>query len=135
MSLPSIKNVAPGLKVRFQSKRADDITNYVGTLLFVGNYAAIRMFTDPSAYNAVVRQSDPTVSSDPTTLTYFLLQIDNNAETPTQVPFADEWIASGTLFEVSTGNKIRIEVDDPYNNPQDIISLLASRKYACKIIS
>jgi len=135
MTISSIKDVDEGAMISFRSKNANDTNLWVGTLESVGTYRSIRAYMNPASYNEAVRQVDATVSSDVTTLTYFLITVDNDATEPTMQVFADEWIEAGSLTVVNPGNKVTIVVDDPNNNPQAILSLLASGGYASKITS
>ena len=135
MSLTSIKQATEGSIVSFRSKNPNDLVVWQGTLESIGTYRSIRSYTNPASYNEAVRQSDPTVSSDITDLTYFLITVDNQAEQPTMMVFADEWITPGSLNNGSLGNQIIVRIDDPLNNPQTILSILANAGYACKIIT
>ena len=135
MAETSIKNVAEGSVVSFRSKNPNDTVIWQGTLESIGTYRSIRGYTNPTSYNEAVRQNDPTVPSDITSLTYFLITVDNNAELPIMQVFADEWITPGSLNKVSLGTQVTLQVEDPLNHPQTILSLLASAGYACKIIS
>jgi hypothetical protein len=134
MSLVSIKQIIEGSVVSFRSKNASDPTIYQGTLESIGTYRSIRSHRDPRSYNEAVRQSDPLVPSDITALTYFLITVDNASEKELMVAFADEWIAPGSLNQVSLGSQITVLIEDPKNNPQSILSLLASAGYGAKII-
>ena len=135
MTALSIKDVTPGATIAFRSKRADDLVNWQGTLLGVMIYQAILPYGNPAPYNAAVRQADSSVSSDLTTLTYFLIKVDNDAVVPTTELFADEWIEPGSLIVTTLGNQVTILVQDPENNPQKILSLLASGGYASTVVS
>lgn len=130
-----IKDIEPGAMITFRSKRADDTVVWRGTLEARGGYRFARGYGDPAAYNAAVRQVDNTVPSDPTALTYFVITVDNDATTPTQMVFAEEWIISGSLTVLLPGNKVTIQVDDPAGNTNAIIALLASAGYSTRIIS
>lgn len=129
-----VKDIDSGSTITFRSKKPNDTVAWVGTLESVGTYKSIRAYLNPAAYNEAVRQVDPSVPSDVTTLTYFLITVDNNANEPTVMVFASEWISNGSLNVVSLGNKVTIQVDDPNNNVTSILSLLASAGYACKVI-
>lgn len=131
----SVKDIEPDSMITFRSKNANDPTIYRGVLEMVGTYKAIRGYCNPAAENQAVRQSDPTVPSDETTLTYFLITIDNDASQKTERVFAEEWILSGTLAVIDPGNKVTIRVDDPKNDPLLIVSLLGSAGYKSRIIS
>ena len=135
MTVTSVKDLTLNDKIRFRSKRADDTVNWVGTFLGMFSYEVARGFDNPLAYNNAVRLSDNTVSSDVTTLTYFLFKVDNNSTTSTKLLFADEWIQTGSLQVITPGEKVRLEVDIPDGDVEKVISLLASAKYKCKIIS
>ena len=135
MPIASIKDVEVGSIVTFRSKNANDTVVWKGTLEAIGNIRMARAYRDPRAYNEAVRQSDSGVPSDITLLTYFLITVDNDATVPTAQIFADEWITSGSLAVVTAGNKVTIEVSDPLNSPNQILSLLASAGYAAKLVS
>lgn len=130
-----IKDIPEGSTITFRSKNANDTVVWKGTLEAVGTYRMIRSYLNPASYNEAVRQSDSAVPSDITTLTYFLITVDNDATVPTMQPFAQEWVAVGSLAIISPGNKVRIEVSDPTGNTNAILSLLASAGYASKVIS
>ena len=133
MSLTSINDVTPGASISFRSKNPNDLVVWTGTLLSVGVYLSIRPYMDPTSYNEAVRQSDPSVSSDVTTLTYFLIQVDNNASEPDIQAFADEWITSGSLVVTTLGKSWTLVVQDPNNNVNPILSLLANAGYAVTV--
>ena len=133
MSLASIKLVPIGSTVTFRSKNPNDVTVWQGVLESTGSYKSILPYMNPASYNEAVIQADPTVSTDPTTLTYFLITVSNNATVPTVQVFSDEWIANGTLNIVTLGNSVTIVVDDPLNDPQTILSILANAGYAATI--
>ena len=135
MTLLSIKDIVEGTVITFRSKNANDTVGWRGTLESIGTYRSIIGHGNPAAYNEAVRQSDSTVPSDLTSLTYFLITVDNDANSPTMQLFANEWIEPGSLHQIALGNQVTIKIDDPNNNTQAILSLLANAGYACKIIS
>lgn len=135
MALTSVKLATQGAVISFRSKDPTDTTNWIGTLESVGTYRSIRPYGDPRARNESVRQTDPSIPSDVTVLTYFLITVENNSTQPTTMLFADEWIEAGSLNEVLLGNQVKILVDDPGNNTQQILSILANAGYACRVIS
>lgn len=135
MAVSSIKNVEEGALISFRSKRATDTVTWKGTLESVGTYRSIKDRMNPSSYNEGVRQVDPSVPSDVTLLTYFLITVDNDATTPTMQVFADEWIVPGSLYVISPGSQVTVVVDDPKQDPTAIVSLLASAGYSSKIVS
>lgn len=131
-----VSDIDAGTSISFRSKNANDPTVYEGTLeIAKATYTAIRAWMSPAAYNEAVRQTDATVSSDITTLHYFLITILNDATQPVQAAFAQEWIADGSLSILNLGNQVTVLVDDPQSNSQAIVSLLASAGYACRIVS
>lgn len=135
MATLTVKDIAEGSSISFRSKNASDTTDWVGTLeIPVGTYRAIRGYTDPRAYNAGARQVDPTIPSDVSQLTYFLITVDNGAEQPTMQVFAQEWIEPGSLNVLTLGNQVTLMVEDPNNNSQAILSLLASAGYKSQIL-
>lgn len=132
----NIKDVEPGSMVTFRSKNANDTVLWRGVVeMNRGTYKSIRNYTNPAAYNQAVRQTDPTVPSDETTLNYFLITVDNNSSNPTTLVFAQEWIEPGSLVVITPGNKVTLQVDDPNNNTNQIISILANAGYSVKIVS
>ena len=130
----SVKEVDEGSTISFRSKNVVDTVIWKGVLESVGTYRSIRGYMNPASYNEAVRQVDPTVPSDVTLLTYFLITVDNDATEPTIQAFAQEWIEAGSLTVLDLGSKVTIQVDDPLNDSQRILSLLASAGYASKIL-
>ena len=135
MTLSSIRDVQEGSVVSFRSKNPNDLVFWKGTLESIGTYRSIIGLGNPAPYNEAVRQSDPSVSSDLTNLTYFTITVDNDSSNPTTQVFANEWIQPGSLHQVALGNQITVKIDDPKNNTQAILSLLAGAGYACKVLS
>lgn len=136
MSVLIVKDLEEGSMITFRSKNANDTVLWKGTLeMCAGTYRAIRSYMNPAAYNEAVRQSDPSVPSDVSLLTYFLITVDNDADQPTMQVFAQEWIEPGSLAVINLGNKVTLRVDDPHNDVQQILSLLASAGYSAKIVS
>ena len=131
----TVKEIEEGATITFRSKNPADLVVWRGTLESVGTYRSIRSHFNPAAYNEAVRQVDPSVPSDITTLTYFMVTVDNDATEPTMLVFAQEWIPSGSLAVLNLGNKVKIEVTDPLNDTQRILSILANAGYATKILS
>lgn len=120
--------------ITFRSKNPVDTVLWKGTLIGTGIYEAIRSIMDPRAYNEAVRQVDNDVPSDVTLLNYFMIIVDNGATTPTTMVFAEEWLESGSLAVINLANKVKLQVEDPFSNPQQILSILANAGYACKIL-
>lgn len=135
IAVANINLVPQGSIITFRSLNPNDTTTWIGTLESKGTYKSIRPYFDPAAYNQAVRQIVPTVSSDPTVLNYFLITVDNNAQQSTIQPFAQEWIDPGSLYIITPGNKVTVVVEDPLDDPQSILSLLASAGYSAKITS
>lgn len=135
MPMTSVKDIDEGSMITFRSKNPNDTVLWKGTLESVGTYRSVRAYGNPDAYNKAVRQVDTSVSADLTDLTFFLITVDNNSTDPVMRVFADEWIESGSLNIIDLGNKVKIQVDDPNSNPQQILSILANAGYACKILS
>lgn len=129
----SIKDVEEGSIVTFRSKNATDLVQWQGVLEATGTYRSIRDRFNPAAYNAGVRQVDSAVPQDVTLLTYFMITINNNSEQSAMMVFADEWIVPGTLNIINMSKQVKITVDDPKDNPQAILSLLASAGYKTKL--
>jgi hypothetical protein len=131
-----VKDIEPGSMITFRSKNANDPTIWRGTLeIPTGTYKSIRRYGNPAAENQAVRQTDPTVPTDETTLTYFLITVDNDSTEKTERVFAQEWIQAGSLVVINPGNKVTLIVDDPNNDPLMIVSLLASAGYSSRIIT
>jgi hypothetical protein len=135
MAFSSIRDITEGQVISFRSKNVNDPVFWQGTLELIGTYRAIQDRINPAAYNEAVRQSDPTVPSDLSLLTYFVITVDNSSTSPTMQVFAQEWITPGSLNVIALGNQVKLLVDDPNNNTQTILSLLASAGYFCKVIS
>ena len=136
MTVTTVSTLTPGTTIQFRSKNPNDTTVWIGTLeIPLASYNAIKSWLNPKSYNEAVRQVDSTVPSDATTLSYFMITVSNNATVPTTEIFAQEWIASGSLAVITPGNKVTIVVQDPANNTQAILSLLASAGYASTVIS
>ena len=134
--MTSVSSITIGSTITFRSKDPTDTVVWKGTLeTSSASYRAVRGFSNPAQTNERVRQVDPTVPSDYTTLSYFLITVENNASIPTTVAFAEDWIVAGSLQVLTPGTQVKILVDDPANNSQAILSLLASAKYVAKIIS
>lgn len=131
----NIKDIPQGSMVTFRSKSMSDPTMWRGVLEMVGTYRSIRRYTNPAAYNQAVRQTDPTVPTDETVLTYFLVTVDNDQTEKTELVFAQEWIQTGSLVVIDPGHKVTVVVDDPNNDPLLIVSLLASAGYSSRIIT
>ena len=129
----SLKSLDNGTIISFQSKNASDQVQWRGTLEGRGSYRSIVGYGDPRSFNEAVRQSDPTVSSDVTKLNYFLIAVDNESSNTIIKAFAEEWIEEGSLVVILPGNQVSITVDDPFNDSQKILSLLASAGYAATI--
>lgn len=135
MAISAVKDIAQGTMISFRSKRADDTVAWRGILeMPIGTYRSVRGYGDQRPYNEAVRRVDPSVTSDITDLTYFLITLDNSAENDATYVFAQEWIEEGSLVAITPGNKVTIQVDDVTSDPQSILSLLASAGYSCKII-
>lgn len=130
----SVSDLDLGTIISFRSKRADDTVLWRGKLIGTGIYEYIRAISNPQPYNEAVRQSDPTVPSDVTLLNYFIIVIDNDASVPTTQVFAEEWLETGSLTVINLNNKVKVQVEDPFNNAQAIVSLLASAGYTSRII-
>lgn len=130
----SIDTITPGAVITFRSKNVNDTVVWRGTLESKGTYRSILPYGDPRAYNEAVRQNDPSVTSDVTLLSYFLITVDNSGTTPTVQAFAQEWIEDGSLNEITVGNKVKLIVDDELSNPQRILSILANAGYSAKIL-
>lgn len=134
--MPTLLNEEVDLKsvITFRSKNAVDTVLWRGTLIGVGIYESIRSIMDPRSYNEAVRQVDPDVPSDATLLNYFTIIVDNGASSPTVMVFAEEWLEPGSLTVISLANKVKIQVEDPFNNSTQILSILANAGYSCKIL-
>jgi hypothetical protein len=129
-----VSDVELGSIITFRSKRADDTVLWRGTLIGTGIYQAIRSLMNPQSYNEAVRQVDDEVPSDVTLLNYFMIIIDNGSDVPNTQVFAEEWIEEGSLTVINLSNKIKILVEDPFSNSQQIVSVLANAGYTSKII-
>jgi hypothetical protein len=123
--------IAIGTSISFRSKSASDTRQLTGVFEGSVSYTVARSYLDPRSYNELIRQSDPTVSSDVTTLSYFLITL----ESVGLVLFADEWIANGSLATVDGANFVTIQVTDPHHDNAAILSLLMSGGYFARVVS
>lgn len=123
-----------GQECYFVSKNANDTKTWRGTIDAVGMvYRLAKGYTDIEAYNAAVRQTDATVSSDPTTLKYFIFTIKNtDGSTDTQA-FCADWIQDGSFVLTSPQTAYNITVygagADQQKVAQDIITTLRLAGY------
>ena len=131
-----VSSLPPGTTFQFRSKDPDDTTQWIGNLESpICSYNIARSYMNPAAYNEAVIMVDNTVPSDVTLLNYFILTVANNSEEPTLQVFAQEWILPGSLSVISSVNTVKLIVKDPLNDPQAIVSLLASGGYYSTITS
>ena len=136
MTTTLVSSITQGTTITFRSKNPNDTTTWIGVLeMPVGSYKVIKPYLNPAMYNEAVRQADPTVSSDVTALNYFIITVSNNSSTPTEQVFAQEWISPGSLNIVTLGNIVKVNVEDPLNNSQAILSLLANAGYVATLAS
>ncbi len=134
--MTTIKDIEPGSTITFKSKNATDLVTWRGTLESSGTYRSIKGYmSDPRAYNEAARQTDPSIPSDITELHYFLITVDNNATSPQIVVFAEEWILPGSLVKIDLAKQVTLKIDDPLNDTQKILSLLAEGGYTASIVS
>lgn len=131
---PDIEALPFKTVVTFRSKNANDATLWTGTLISRGIYESYDDDGSVQPYNEAVRQSDPTVSSDYTTLTFFELRIQNNGTTR-QALFAKEWLADGSLTVLSQTAQETVIVTDPYADSQRLLNYLRSGGYTAKLSS
>lgn len=126
-----------GRKVSFRSKNASDEITWSGTITSIGSYALASKQFDVTSYNAAVRQVDPSVSSDPTKLTYFTLTLDNTTASQSAQVFAAEWILDGSFTYTDLAALVTITVRDQATADHTrILSLLRSGNYQdCTIVS
>lgn len=121
----------------FLSKNASDTTLWEGTIKAVEIDSDIaQMFsTDIVSYNAAVRQADPTVSNDITTLNFFLVEVTLSDGTSTQkMPFAIEWIADGSFQYTDTTTIFTLLVYAAAASDQDdILTTLRSAGYQADV--
>lgn len=134
MAITSIKDVPEGSLITFRSKDPSDLVDWRGTLESIGTYRSIRDRINPASRNEAVRQTDQTVPSDVTQLTYFLITVDNEATQPTMMVFANEWITPGSLHIITLNNQVSIQIDDPNNDTPKILSILAGAGYSCRVL-
>lgn len=124
-----------GRTVSFRSKNSSDTTVYSGVIDGVVSYNMASKMCDVISYNAAVRQADPTVSSDPTALNYFVIKLDNTTGPQTDYIFAVEWIVDGSWTLTDLATIVTIEVSDlPTADHTQILALLRSGNYNnCRI--
>lgn len=122
-----------GQTVTFRSKNANDQILYEGTIDQLLSYKAASA-QDIVSYNAAVRQADPTVSVDLTSLHYFAIRLANTSGAQSVIYFAAEWIVSGSFVMEDLATVVTIEVyDTPSANHNLIVDLLTSGGYQSRI--
>lgn len=131
---PDISRLPYGTLISFRSKNANDSTLWTGTLISTGLYRSYREAGSQTSYNEAVRQRDPSVSSDYTTLSYFKITITNNMQ-ERDVLFAKEWIVDGSLKVISQDIVRTVSVDDPYNDSNRLLNWIRSGGYAAQLSS
>lgn len=134
MATTSVNDIDLGTIITFRSKNPTDTVLWRGSLLAKVTYDIAKAYENPAAFHQGVRQVDQTVPLDVKDLTYFIIKVDNDQSVATTKIYAQEWILPGSLSVVSVGNKVRLQVDDPKNNTQLILSILANAGYSAKII-
>lgn len=134
-TIAALKALNIGDEITFRSKNQNDTVLYTGTYQGFMGYSVIQGMLVPQAYNESVRQVDPSITSDYTKLNYIILIVDNNADTPTPVVMAAEWIADGSLTVLDQVLQVTVVVDDPFNNPQNIVDVLTLNRYSAYIQS
>ena len=98
MANPRITQDHIGTQVIFRSKAGRDETVWKGTITGLCDYETANMVRPVLPYNAMVRNYDPSVSDDLTTLSYFLLKLEAGAGGEAQrQSFAQEWIKDNSL--------------------------------------
>lgn len=124
-----------GRTVTFRSKHSSDTIVYSGVIDGITSYNMASKMGDITSYNAAVRQADPTVSSDVTTLNYFVIRLDNTTGPQTDYVFALEWIVAGSWTLTDLATVVTIEVyDTPTADHTQILALLRSGNYNnCRI--
>lgn len=124
----TITDSMSGQQCSFRSKNPGDTQIWEGTIVGIKlPMVAAQAYRVIPPYNNAVRQADSSVSSDPSQLTYFLLQVDNNTDGASLpiTAFAEEWIEDGS-FTLTTGDTpVNITVyNAPGASPQAIIDYL-----------
>lgn len=120
--------------ISFRSKKVSDTTLWTGTLIGRGVYESFRDDGSVQPYNEAVRQVDPSVPSDWTELSYFLIRIANNGTTRDAL-FAKEWILDGSLQVLTQSALQVVTVSDPYGDTNRLLNYIRSGGYSARLSS
>ena len=135
-SAPSISLAQVGQKISFRTKNTTDQILWEGKLEGLVTAVIAQNFSDIVSYNAAVRLTDATVSSDVSTLTFFLITLDSNGGPVQRYAFAEEWILPGTFAIIDQQTLINVVVyDSPTGDHTQILAALRSAGYTCYIAS
>lgn len=135
-SAPSIALTQVGKKITFRTKNTTDQTLWEGRLEGLVTAVIAQNFSDIVSYNAAVRLTDTTVSSDVTTLTFFLITLDGNGGPVQRYAFAEEWVLPGTFAIIDQQTLVNVVVyDSPTGDHTLILAALRAAGYTCYIES
>lgn len=136
MTAPSLTSSMIGQTITFLSKNATDLIVYEGTLEGLVSPVIAQQYSDIVSYNAAVRLYDASVSTDVSTLTFFVLSLTNNTGPVQRYAFAAEWITAGSFSVINPQEQITVIV---YNSadadPTNILTVLRAAGYNCYIPS
>jgi hypothetical protein len=125
-----------GQTVTFLSKNAADQVVWEGRVEGLVTSVIAQQYSDIVSYNAAVRLVDPTVSTDLTTLHFFVLTLQNNTGPVQRYAFAEEWIANGSFSVINQQAQVTVIVYDiPSSDHQQILTALRAAGYSCYIQS
>jgi len=133
MAVASIKDVPLEARIAFRSKNPKNTVLWSGKLIGISTLSGVRGYGNLQPENEAVRQIDPSVPSDTSLLTYFLLEVHTQGQASKIYAFADQWIKAGTLQILDTVKRVSLIVEDPFNDPQRLVAYLASATYIAKL--
>ncbi len=117
----------------FRTKNTSDATTWQGKIEGIGSSAIAQRVSDIVAYNAAVRQVDPTVNADPTMLSYFIITL-SNVSNQQQYAFSPDWIIDGSFALIDQLATVTITVyDSTTSDHTAILTVLRAAGYTCCI--
>ncbi len=117
----------------FRTKNTSDATTWQGKIEGIGSSAIAQRLTDIVAYNAAVRQVDPTVNADPTMLSYFIITL-SNVSNQQQYAFSPDWIIDGSFTLIDQLATVQVVVyDSETSDHTGILTALRAAGYTCYI--
>lgn len=130
-----INDTMVGQICSFQSKAVNDTQTWQGRIdVSRCNADIARMFRDIVTYNNEVRLFDPDVSTDLSTLNFFVLTVQDSTGVTAKTSFAQEWITDNSFKLITQDKKIQVTVfDAPGNNHENIVNILRQSGYVASI--